>query len=98
RVLPPGVAAVVDAGAWTVPPVFGWLARTGNVAPEEMLRVFNCGIGMVAVVSAATVAEATALLEAAGETVFRIGQLEAAEGTDAEARVRIDNLPATWPQ
>ncbi|MES2713209.1 MAG: phosphoribosylformylglycinamidine cyclo-ligase, partial [Pseudomonadota bacterium] len=45
RVLPEGVAAVVDAGAWAVPPVFGWLARAGNVAPEEMLRVFNCGIG-----------------------------------------------------
>ena len=58
--LPAGVAAVVDAGAWSVPPVFGWLARTGNVAPEEMLRVFNCGIGMVVVVAPADVADATA--------------------------------------
>ena len=63
RVLPAGVAAVVDAGAWTVPPVFAWLARTGDVAPEEMLRVFNCGIGMVVVVAPAAVAQATALLE-----------------------------------
>jgi phosphoribosylformylglycinamidine cyclo-ligase len=95
RVLPEGVAAVVDAGAWAVPPVFGWLARTGNVAPEEMLRVFNCGVGMVVVVAAEAVAEATALLEGAGETVSRLGQLEAGSG---EAQVRIDNLPATWPR
>ena len=95
RVLPEGVAAAVDAGAWTVPPVFAWLAQAGNVAPEEMLRVFNCGIGMVVVVAAGAVAEATALLEGAGETVFRIGSLEAGSG---EAQVRIDNLPETWPR
>ncbi|MFC7692526.1 phosphoribosylformylglycinamidine cyclo-ligase [Paeniroseomonas aquatica] len=95
RVLPAGIAAVVDAGAWTVPPVFSWLARTGDVAPEEMLRVFNCGIGMVVVVAPAAVAQATALLEGAGETVFRIGRLEAGSG---EAQVRIDNLPASWPR
>ncbi|WP_090569043.1 phosphoribosylformylglycinamidine cyclo-ligase [Belnapia rosea] len=95
RVLPDGVAAEVDAGSWSVPAVFGWLARTGNVAPEEMLRVFNCGIGMVVVVAAGAVAEATALLEGAGETVFRIGTLEAGSG---EARVRIDNLPESWPR
>ena len=95
RVLPQGVAAVVDAGAWTVPPVFTWLAQAGNVAPEEMLRVFNCGIGMVVIVAAGAVTEATALLEGAGETVFRIGSLEAGSG---EAQVRIDNLPETWPR
>ena len=95
RVLPEGVAAAVDAGAWTVPPVFAWLARAGNVAPEEMLRVFNCGIGMVAVVAPGAVAEATRLLESAGETVFRIGALEAGGG---EARIRIDNLPEQWPR
>jgi phosphoribosylformylglycinamidine cyclo-ligase len=95
RVLPQGVAAVVDAGAWTVPPVFSWLAQAGNVAPVEMLRVFNCGIGMVVTVAPGAVAEATALLEGAGETVFRIGALEAGSG---EAQVRIDNLPAGWPR
>ncbi len=95
RVLPKGVAAAVDAGAWTVPPVFAWLAQAGNVAPEEMLRVFNCGIGMVAVVAAGAVAEATALLEGAGETVFGIGTLEPGGG---EAQVRIGNLPEGWPR
>jgi phosphoribosylformylglycinamidine cyclo-ligase len=94
RVLPKGVAAVMDGASWPVPPVFGWLARTGNVAAEEMLRVFNCGIGMVVVVAADQAEAATALLTEAGEAVFRIGTLEAASG---EAAVRIDNLPAAWP-
>jgi len=58
--------------------VFQWLAQTGEVAPEEMLRVFNCGIGMALVVADA--AAATRLLEAEGETVLRIGLIEAASG------------------
>ncbi len=94
RVLPAGVAAVLQAGAWTVPPVFVWLARTGKVAAAEMLRVFNCGIGMVAVVAAGEAEAATALLEAAGETVFRIGVLEEAAG---EAQLRIEGLTESWP-
>ena len=94
RVLPKGVVAVLDAGAWTVPPVFAWLARTGGVEPAEMLRVFNCGLGMVLVVAAEEADAATAMLTEAGETVFRIGALEAGEGA---ASVRIDNLPTGWP-
>lgn len=95
RVLPDGVQAVLDAKAWTVPPVFAWLARMGNVMPEEMLRVFNCGVGMVCVVAADKAEEAAAMLTAAGETVFAIGRLDAAEGA---ASIRIDNLPAGWPR
>ncbi|MBU8543879.1 MULTISPECIES: phosphoribosylformylglycinamidine cyclo-ligase [Roseomonadaceae] len=94
RVLPEGVVAALDAGAWTLPPVFGWLARTGNVAAEEMLRVFNCGLGMVLVVAEGDAEAAQAQLQAAGETVFRIGALEAGEG---KAGVRIDNLRPGWP-
>src|SRR5262249_43007934 len=45
RVLPADTVAVLEP-YWSVPPVFGWLARTGGVSPEEMLRVFNCGVGM----------------------------------------------------
>ena len=91
RVLPAGTCAVIDAGAWPLPPVIAWLARTGGVAADEMLRVFNCGIGMVLVVSDATAA--TALLESEGETVFSIGRIEAGEG---EAAVKIV-LPDGWP-
>ena len=94
RALPEGVEAVLDAGAWPVPPVFRWLARAGNVAADEMLRVFNCGIGMVLVVAPEAVEEAAAALTAAGETVFRIGRLEARAGV---AGLRIEGLPADWP-
>jgi phosphoribosylformylglycinamidine cyclo-ligase len=67
RVLPPGTAAVVDRGAWTVPPIFEWLQRSGGVADEDMLRTFNMGIGLV-VVSAP--ADAAALAEALGGWVI----------------------------
>ena len=90
RVLPEGTAAALDAARWPLPPVFGWLARTGGIAPEEMLRVFNCGIGMAVVV--ADPAAARRVLEAEGETVFEIGRIEAAEGP---AGVRIDT-PDGW--
>ncbi len=94
RVLPEGVRAVVDASAWPLPAVFGWLARTGGVAAEEMLRVFNCGIGMAVVVKAEHAEAAAALLAEHGETVFRIGHLEAG-GNAEEAEIRID-LPKGW--
>jgi phosphoribosylformylglycinamidine cyclo-ligase len=95
RVLPAGLTAVLRAGAWPVPPVFAWLARAGNVAADEMLRVFNCGLGMVLVVGAEQAAEATAMLEAAGETVFAIGALEA--GDPGPAGLRVDGLAPGWP-
>lgn len=94
RVLPAGVCAVVEASAWPLPGVFGWLARTGGVVPDEMLRVFNCGIGMAVVVKPDQVAAATSLLEQHGETVFRIGRIEAGQQPDT-AEIRI-NLPTGW--
>jgi phosphoribosylformylglycinamidine cyclo-ligase len=90
RVLPDGVAAALNA-SWPVPPVFGWLARTGGIAAAEMLRVFNCGVGMALVVSDPDAA--IAALGAAGETAFRIGTIETAAGP---ASVRI-TPPAGWP-
>lgn len=94
RVLPAGVLAALDARTWTVPPVFAWLAQAGGIAADEMLRVFNCGIGMVVVVAADQAEAAEALFRAAGETVSRIGVLEAAEGP---AAVRVDHLGPRWP-
>jgi phosphoribosylformylglycinamidine cyclo-ligase len=90
RVLPDDTVAVLEP-YWSVPPVFAWLARTGGIAPAEMLRVFNCGIGMALVV--ADPDAATELLRDHGETVARIGRIEEAAGP---AQVRID-LPAGWP-
>ncbi|MGG5823175.1 phosphoribosylformylglycinamidine cyclo-ligase [Falsiroseomonas sp. HW251] len=94
RVLPEGVVAALDARAWAVPPVFAWLARTGGISPDEMLRVFNCGLGMVVVVAAEQAEEAMALLRDQGEGVSRIGVLEAAAG---DAAVRVEGLSPGWP-
>jgi phosphoribosylformylglycinamidine cyclo-ligase len=70
-------------GSWDVPPVFELLARGGGVAPEEMRRTFNMGLGMLICVPADRVAEATTLLERAGEQVFAVGQVAPADGPDA---------------
>jgi phosphoribosylformylglycinamidine cyclo-ligase len=65
---------------WAMPPVFPWLARTGNVAAAEMLRVFNCGVGMALIVQDAQAA--LALLRDAGETPFLLGEVTATEGIE----------------
>ena len=90
RMLPPGTVAVIDH-PWPVPPVFAWLARAGQVSKDEMLRVFNCGIGMVLAVSDPQAARAA--LAELGETAFLIGRVEAGQG---EAAIRFE-LPAGWP-
>jgi phosphoribosylformylglycinamidine cyclo-ligase len=82
RVIPDAVTVEIDAGAWTLPPVFAWLARAGHVAPSEMARVFNCGVGMVVIVGEAEADEATRLLRTAGETVHRLGRVTPRAGRD----------------
>ncbi len=79
RVLPKHLAAEIDLSSFQVPDVFSWLAKTGGVAQNEMLRTFNCGIGMIVVVSADKVDEVTKVLEAEGETVARLGRMIARE-------------------
>ena len=75
RVLPENTVAQIDAQAWELPKLFQWLQKAGNVADDEMHRVFNCGIGMVVVVAAADAEKTTAFLQAQGETVFNIGTI-----------------------
>ena len=77
RILPEGLHAHVDADAWEQPRLMAFLQAQGNIEPEEMARTFNCGIGMAVVVAQADVDAAVAELEAAGETVFRIGHIAA---------------------
>jgi phosphoribosylformylglycinamidine cyclo-ligase len=77
RVLPPGLAAAIDLAAIAVPPVFGWLAE--SVAQPELLRTFNCGIGMVLVVAPESAAKAAAILTEEGETVVTLGEIVARE-------------------
>ena len=80
RVLPENVTAVVDRGEWPMPPLFQWLQKEGQVADAEMHRVFNCGIGMVVIVSAQDAGLAMQLLGAAGEQVYHIGVIEERKG------------------
>ena len=75
RVLPEHFAAEIDLDAFEVPAVFSWLAEQGGVAAREMLRTFNCGIGMVAVVEADQAAQAIAVLQREGEHVEIIGRI-----------------------
>ena len=86
RVLPDGIAAHIDLGAWTAPPVFGWLMEAGGLDGPEMLRTFNCGIGMVIVVAPDGADSVMRELEAAGEAPIRIGELEPGRGVKSQAK------------
>jgi phosphoribosylformylglycinamidine cyclo-ligase len=84
RVLREGLTAELDKGAWPMPPLFTWLQQHGGVADAEMHRVFNCGIGMAVIVSAADADEAVRELVASGEQVWKIGQVR--ERREGEAQ------------
>jgi phosphoribosylformylglycinamidine cyclo-ligase len=87
RILPDGLRAVIRKAAWPRPEVFQWLQHAGNVAEEEMHRVFNCGIGMVVVLDAADARRAAEHLRASGETVYEIGSIEKGPGGEADCIV-----------
>src|SRR6478752_9504272 len=78
RVLPKNIGAHIDISRIPVPPVFQWLAKTGGIAEKEMLRTFNCGIGMIAVVEARAADKVAAILKREGERVVHLGELVAA--------------------
>jgi phosphoribosylformylglycinamidine cyclo-ligase len=80
RVLPDGLACEIDLAAWALPPVFRWLADAAGMAQAELLKTFNCGIGMVLAVAADRAEPLAALLAAEGETVIRIGRVVAGQG------------------
>lgn len=80
RILPKSLAAELDLSAIQVPEVFAWLARTGSIAEQEMLRTFNCGIGMVAIVGPRQVSEVLRSFEAAGEDPAVLGSIVPADG------------------
>ena len=82
RVLPPHTRAAVDPRAWPRPAVFAWLAETGNVAESEMMRTFNCGIGMIVALPDDAVAAAQTLLATHGIESFRIGVIEAGDADE----------------
>jgi phosphoribosylformylglycinamidine cyclo-ligase len=95
RVLPPGLGVRVALERVPVLPVFKWLAATGQIAEHEMLRTFNCGIGMVAVLDGTKANAAIESFAKHGEKVVRLGEVVAAEG--GSPVVFSGRLDLTWP-
>jgi len=87
RVLPQGTEAVIDAGSWRRPALFDWLQQQGNVAESEMLRTFNCGVGMVVCVGPDDADAAVSLLEKAGERPWLLGEIHAADIATPAVRI-----------
>ena len=85
RALPHGLDAEIDLSLWTPPPVFGWLARSAGIEEREMLRTFNCGLGLIAVVSEKCSGRVIDAFQESGESATRIGTLIKGDG---EAKVR----------
>ncbi len=97
RVLPEGCHARIDADAWPLPRLMAFLQAQGNIEPEEMARTFNCGIGMVAAVAPELADAVAAELADAGETVFRIGAVEAGQrGCTVFGKVETWSARADW--
>lgn len=86
RVLPEGLGAAIDLGAWRLPPVFRWLITEGGLDEAEALRTFNCGIGMALIVAPEAAGVVAATLSGAGETVIRIGSIIPGEGVSYSGR------------
>ena len=92
RVLPApteneGLACEIDLGAWQLPPVFRWLATTANMAEAELLKTFNCGIGMILVVAPDRAEALTALLQSEGEAVTPLGAIVEGQGVIYKGRL-----------
>jgi len=87
RVLPDGLGAEIDLNAWSLPPVFRWMAGTAGMDEAELLKTFNCGIGMIAAVAADRAEALTGVLTQAGETVMPIGRVTGGQGVRYSGRL-----------
>ena len=97
RVLPNNAQATVDTDSWSLPRLFAFLQAGGAIEPAELARTFNCGIGMIAIVRAEDVGEATARLQKAGETVHRIGAVETGDkGCTVKGSAGTWSAPKKW--
>jgi phosphoribosylformylglycinamidine cyclo-ligase len=97
RVLPEGCHAIIEAQRWKLPAIFTRLQGGGNIAPEEMARTFNCGVGMAVIVAPEQADRASQLLEGAGETVFEIGRVEEGpRGCTVAGQAGTWNSPGDW--
>jgi phosphoribosylformylglycinamidine cyclo-ligase len=86
RVMPEGLAAHVDLGTIAMPPVFGWMQKAGRLDAEQMLRTFNCGVGMIVIAAKARADAVLAALTAAGEMPTIVGTVEAGRGVKSSAK------------
>ncbi len=93
RVMPDGLIAQINSGAWELPGVFKWLQQEGNIKTREMARTFNCGIGMVVIVSPDNSQEAQKILRAHGEDVIIIGEITDGQGSP---KCTVRGLADTW--
>ncbi len=87
RVMPDGLACEIDLSAWELPPVFRWLATTAGMSEPELLKTFNCGIGMIAVVAEDRAAALAGLLTAQGESVTQMGRVVKGQGVIYKGRL-----------
>src|SRR5258707_9546852 len=94
RCLPDGARARLDARQWSAPAIFRWLRETGQVPTDDMLRTFNCGLGMIVVAAAKDAAKVAKALEDAGEQVCEIGVIEPMPGSEADCV--IDHAETLW--
>ena len=85
RVIPDELGLEIDLSAWEFPPVFKWLQEKGGIQEQEMLRTFNCGIGMVLLVTEDIADDVCKALQSSGDAVYRIGKVT--QPADNEARV-----------
>lgn len=87
RVVPEGLACEINLSAWTLPPVFRWLATTASMSEPELLKTFNCGIGMMVVVAADQADALATTLRNAGEEVSVLGRIVEGEGVIYKGRL-----------
>ncbi|MEO0831610.1 MAG: AIR synthase-related protein, partial [Pseudomonadota bacterium] len=80
RALPEGLGVKVDLDQWALPKLFGWLSKSGGVSQAEMLKTFNCGIGLAVIVEDARLGELSTVLAKAGEQVIELGRVVSGEG------------------
>ncbi len=95
RVLPEGTAAELDAARWTWPAIYDWLQKIGRLDARELANTFNCGLGMIAVVSREKADEALRVLHAAGETVGIVGRITERKG---DAQTTVIGPAGSWGQ
>lgn len=87
RVLPDNSKAIVDGNSWQWPEVFNWLQQKGNITTHEMYRTFNCGVGMILVVSKDDLANSLEILKQAGENAWHIGAIETANAGEEQVEI-----------